>query len=157
MRSTFSLRSPSLPIVRLKALALAAGLLLAFLIPQRAWAVVAGSRPAAFQNYSVFGDYTVIGNTMMANTASSPLVNSVLLTSSASDISGVPTNATIEGSYLFWTGSTDPAVGTDQSVSLQLANGTTATVNADTCRALSVDVGGGTVDYFYCRADVSAR
>ena len=140
MRSNFSLRSHSPSHLLLRALAIV--LFVAGLVPAQANAVVAGARPAAFQNYSVFGDYNVIGNTMMSNTASSPLVNSVLLTSSSSDVSGVPTSAAIEGAYLFWTGSTDPAVGTDQSVSLQLANGRTATVNADTCRALSVDGGG---------------
>ena len=156
MRSNFSLRSLSSLHLLLRALALGVVVFVAGLIPAQAGAVVSGTRPAAFQNYSVFGDYNVIGNTMMSNTASSPLVNSVLLTSSSSDVAGVPTSAAIEGAYLFWTGSTDPAVGTDQSVNLQLANGTTATVNADTCRTLNVNVGGGTVDYFYCRADVSA-
>ncbi len=112
-------------------------------------AVVSGVRHTRFQTFQVFGDAVSVGNTLMGNTVSQPAVNSFLLSESQAILQGLPSNAGIEGAYLFWSGSTEGRP--DRDARLVLPNGVTRTVTADTC--FTSPVFGG---FFYCRADVTA-
>ena len=119
-------------------------------------ATVDGTRPTAFQTFRVFGDSLSVGNTLMSNLPAQPLVNAVLLDSSSAAVSGVPSGATVEGAYLFWTGSTDPEVGVDRAARMTFANGASRIVSADLCREAVANFGpGGDAEYYYCRADVT--
>ena len=69
------------------------------------FADVSGTQQTLFEQHRIFGDAVVTGNTMMSPSLSSPLVNSFLLPSSSGDINTIPFDASIEGAYLFWTGS----------------------------------------------------
>ena len=73
----------------------------------------------------------------------------MLLPQSAGDVRGLPFDAELEGTYLFWSGSLDG--GIDRTVTLTAADGTRFNnVQADRC--VSVPSLGG---FFYCRANVT--
>ena len=121
-------------------------------------ATVDGTRPGAFQSFRVFGDSLSVGNTLMSNLPAQPLVNAILLDESSAAVSGIPTGATIEGAYVFWTGSTDPDIGVDRAATMTFANGAARVISADLCREAVADFGpGADAEYFYCRADVTAQ
>jgi hypothetical protein len=81
--------------------ALAVLALLGILWGQLAWAVVSGTAPTRYRSFRLFGNAVATGNTLMSNTPSQPLVNSILLSSSGARIQGVPQGATIEGASSF--------------------------------------------------------
>ncbi|MEL6178150.1 MAG: hypothetical protein AAFS10_04310, partial [Myxococcota bacterium] len=111
-------------------------------------ATVSGTPLTRFRDFRVFGDAVSTGNTLMSNTPSQPLVNSILLDESAARISGIPQDSTIEGAFLFWSGSVQ--FGPDRDAVLTLADGATRDVSAADCFESPV-LGG----FFYCRAEVT--
>ena len=122
----------------------------------RAEAVVDGTPPQAYQNFRLFGGATALGNTLMERVPSRPEVNSQLLASSEAEANDVPLGSTIQGAYVFWSGSTADS-GVDRRARLTMPNGRSSNVNADRCITTEGQFGGGdTVDFFYCRADVTA-
>jgi uncharacterized repeat protein (TIGR01451 family) len=132
-------------------------LLSALVLAVPAAADVTGTPQSAYQSFRVFGQSRSIGNTLMRNLPSEPLVNAVLLTESQARLGGVPAGAAIEGAFLFWSGSVDPNVGTDNTATLRLPNGVTRPVRAERCFNARNNFGGGLfADFFYCRADVTA-
>jgi hypothetical protein len=131
--------------------------LAATVIPAQAFAQVTGTAPTLFRNFRVFGDSVSVGNTLMRNLPSEPLVNAILLSESQARERAVPVGSTVEGAFLFWSGSVDDDFGADNTATFRLPNGTSRSVRADRCLTLRSNFGGGLfVDYFYCRADVTA-
>ena len=129
----------------------------ALVVPSQAFAQVTGTAPTLFRNFRVFGDSVSVGNTLMRNLPSEPLVNAVLLSESQARVRGVPVGSTVEGAFLFWSGSVDDDFGADNTATFRLPNGTSRSVRADRCLNLRSNFGGGLfVDYFYCRADVTS-
>lgn len=122
-----------------------------------AFATVDGVSPTLLDSWRVFGNSLSIGNTLMRAVPAEPLVNSVLVASSAANVSGVPTGSTIEAAYLFWSGSEDPDVGADNTARLAAPSGASRLVTADRCLNTTANFGGGvSSDFFYCRADVTS-
>ena len=121
-----------------------------FVTTKLAQADVGGTAQTLYQQFQIFGGAKITGNTLMGASASNPLVNSRLLTSSPGDISGIPFDAEIQGAFLFWSGSTLNTP--DQVVSLSLPNGVIdRNVSAERC--LTLDSFGG---FFACRAEVTS-
>ena len=115
-----------------------------------ALADVGGTAQSLYQQFQVFGGAQITGNTLMGASASNPLVNSRLLSSSPGDINGIPFDATIEGAYLFWSASTLNNTP-DQFIDLTLPDGTLGNdITAERC--LTLNSFGG---FFACRADVT--
>lgn len=141
----------------LRALVATAAVIAVLFASGAAHATVDGTAPSPFRSFRVFGDSLSVGNTLMRNLPSQPLVNSLLLSSSTARVSGVPTGAAVEGAYIFWTGSVDPDIGVDRAARFTLPNGASRIVPADTCYTATAQLGpgAGSVDYFYCRADVT--
>lgn len=131
-----------------RAALLAVALVMLIQLPD-AGAVVSGTAPTRFRSFRIFGDAVATGNTLMSNTPSQPLVNSILLNSSSARVQGVPQGATVEGAFLFWSGSIQNQP--DRQARLELADGFSTAVNADTCFTSPVQDG-----FFYCRADVTS-
>ncbi len=130
--------------------------LVALTASREARAEVDGTPPSPLETFRVFGDSLSIGNTLMTNVPSEPLVNAILLSDSAGTVRNVPTGSGVAGAYLFWSGSIDDDVGTDQTATLTLPTGATRTVRADRCLTTRAEFGGtGSVDFFYCRAEIS--
>ena len=132
----------------LSPLALLAVFLLTAAWPSTGDAVVSGVAHSRFRTFQVFGDAVSVGNTLMGNTASQPNVNSFLLADSRGTVQNIPANSTIEGAYLFWSGSVQDRP--DRDARIVLLDGVQRTVAADTC--FTSPVFGG---FFYCRADVT--
>ena len=126
-------------------------------LPSEASATVDGVAPSAFRSFRVFGDSLSVGNTLMSNLPSQPLVNSQLLSASTARVSGVPAGGAVEGAFVFWSGSQDPDVGVDRAARFTMPNGASRIVTADVCFEAVANLGGGagSVEYFYCRADVT--
>src|SRR5262245_55730346 len=94
-----------------------------------------GMPHAEYASFTIFGNAFATGNTLMQSSPCFPQVNgSLLLGGSDAAIAGIPAGATLEGMYLFWAGSTDPAVGTDTTVDFEFADGFAVDdLVADTC------------------------
>ncbi|MBW1809843.1 MAG: DUF11 domain-containing protein [Deltaproteobacteria bacterium] len=127
------------------------GLVLSLVTTNLALATVAGNQPTQIASFQVFGDTLATGNTLMVPTdPSNEEVNNFLLDSSEAFVSGFPCDGTLEGAFLFWTGSID--IGIDDTADVTLADGSSHNdVVADMC--MTVPSMGG---FYYCRADVTA-
>jgi uncharacterized repeat protein (TIGR01451 family) len=94
--------------------------------PQHAFGDVNGDPFLLFQQFRLNGDAAVTGNTLMSDTCD-PRVNSVLLTESFGDMSGIPADAIVEGAYLFWSAS-NPSP--DNAATLRLPSGSSQSITA---------------------------
>jgi len=113
-------------------------------------AEVGGTRQTLYRQHQVFGGAVVTGNTLMRASLADPLVNSQLLPSSPGDINNIPSDSSLVGAYLFWSGST--LNGPDATATLSLPDGTTLNVVApEQCFTLQ-SFGG----FYACRADVTS-
>ena len=130
-------------------------------IPARAF--VAGNWiHAPLSTHQIFGNATAVGNTLMLPGPSGTEIRSILLANSQAALTGLPTDAVIQKTYLFWSGSlaqqgvTGPTVA-DPTVTFSVANGQTFTVNG-TCTTVAHPTLGTTFpSFYYCRADVTAQ
>jgi len=109
------------------------GLVLSLVTTNLALATVAGNQPTQIASFQVFGDTLATGNTLMVPTdPSNEEVNNFLLDSSEAFVSGFPCDGTLEGAFLFWTGSID--IGIDDTADVTLADGSSHNdVVADMC------------------------
>lgn len=131
-------------------------LLVALAIMLTAWCVpsgvahatVEGTPLSLYRSFRVFGAHVATGNTLMSNTPSQPLVNSILLGESSASLTTIPRNSTIEGAFLFWSGSLQGRP--DRTARFELADGFSTNVQADTCFTSPALDG-----FFYCRSDVT--
>jgi len=98
------------------------------LLPRTADALVDGPPPTLFEQFRLQGDASVAGNTLMLDLC--PGVNTNLLPESSGDISGVPSDATIEGAYLYWAGSDDRA---DTTATLVTPSGASQQFTSSSC------------------------
>ncbi len=116
-----------------------------------AHAGVQGQPPAVLATYKLFGSAAITGNTMMA--ASPPgNVNDILLPQNSAQISGIPFDGEVEAAYIWWTGTVNGTV--DTSVDFTLPNGTRVAVSSTSCQTIRRVL--GSLDFFYCRADITA-
>jgi hypothetical protein len=135
---------------KLALIALACVFLSNFLWVSQGDADVGGSRQVLYRQHQIFGNSTLTGNSLMRTSLANPLVNSFLLDQSSGDVSGIPFDATLEGAYLFWTGSLLNNTP-DRTIDLTLPDGTFLNnVFAEQCSTVS-----GLGGFFSCRADVT--
>ncbi|HEV8324965.1 MAG TPA: OmpA family protein [Myxococcota bacterium] len=136
-------------------LGLAAAAAAAALAPARALATGEGMAHSTYASFQLFGNAVPTGNTLMQQSPCLPQVNSALVTGGTdAAVGGIPAGATLEGMYLFWSGSTNPLVGTDTDIDFEFADGFLMDdLPADTCFTVPASVSGG---FFYCRADITA-
>ena len=121
--------------------------LIAFILPSGAQAYVSGDPPSLEVQYRLYGDAVVTGNTLMFDTC--PYVNTVLLSESSGDISGVPSDAVLEGAYLYWAAS---RFAPDTTATLRLPDGSQQSVSSTgACHSVS-HLGGS----YGCMSDVTA-
>jgi uncharacterized repeat protein (TIGR01451 family) len=133
------------------------------LAPAPAAAFVAGSwTHQPLSTHKIFGNAKPIGNTLMLPGPSGAEIRSILLSSSQSALSTLPTDAVIEKAYLFWSGSlaqqgvTGPKVA-DPTVSFSVANGQSYTITG-TCTTVVHPTQGTTYpSFYYCRSDVTTQ
>lgn len=139
---------------RVSGAALVLGLLVA-LWARPADAIVAGTRPAKFKTFRVYGNGLPIGNTLMGTDFFAPQVNTHLLPSSTATLSGVPPDGEIQAAYLFWAGSYSNGFyagpfSPDTVVTFKVVDGASIAVAADECKEIAIFEG-----FYRCRADVS--
>ncbi|MDX9720244.1 MAG: hypothetical protein RBU37_05835, partial [Myxococcota bacterium] len=115
---------------------------------QLAHAVVMGDAPVLYKQYRLYGDAVVTGNSLMIDTC--PYVNTVLLSQSAGDVSGIPLDANLRGAFLFWSAS-NPSI--DNSATLVTPSGTTINANASSACHYIAHLGGA----YGCVADVTTQ
>lgn len=107
-----------------------------------------------FQQFRLFGDAAVTGNTLMTDTCD-PVANSLLLTSSTGDVANIPADATVEAAYLFWS-ATHPFV--DNTATLTLPSGSSQSVSAtQACHFVNMNLNAAiTVQAYGCVSDATA-
>jgi uncharacterized repeat protein (TIGR01451 family) len=133
------------------------------LAPAPAAAFVAGPwTHQPLSTHKIFGNARPVGNTLMLPGPAGAEIRSILLTSSQSALSTLPTDAVVEKAYLFWSGSlaqqgvTGPKVA-DPQVSFSVANGQSYTVTG-TCTTVTHPTLGNTFpSFYYCRSDVTTQ
>jgi uncharacterized repeat protein (TIGR01451 family) len=146
-------------------LQLLASLALLALLPAVARGFVVGKPPAPLASYSIFGNARSTGATLMLPGPVAAEIRSVLLTSAAASLTGLPPDAIIEKAYVFWSGSlaqngvTGPKVA-DPTVNFTAATGLSYLVNAapgDCTTVVHPTLGTTYPPFYYCRAEVTSQ
>jgi uncharacterized repeat protein (TIGR01451 family) len=131
-----------------------------------AHAEVEGATPTKVANWRLYGSHSALGAALMVPGPSYAEINSVLLSTSTSQVTDLPFDAEVVAAYLFWSGSSPRNNGNrggnpdppDRDVDFTVADGTTynnLSIDTDYTGFGRCSTVGGLGGFYYCRRDVT--